>query len=250
MRLLCLAIAFFALPVFAQDYEREARWADEFVPAIVVGDAVKITAASGRDFVAIHAPGKPRQAAIVLAHGVGVHPDHGMIGTLRTRLNDLGYTTLSIQMPVASKTAEVGDYFPKLFPDAADRLHRAGLWLKSKGAPQVVLVSHSMGSWMSNEYLDNHYRATPYSAWVAMGLTGSFSWTMRRYTLPVLDVMGEADLPPVVAAKGRRAFALDSSNGSRQVVVPGTDHHYTRQEAVLAEAIHQFLRGLKATATN
>ena len=49
MWILAIALASQAAP--AQDYAREKKWADEFVPAIVVGDAVKIRAASGRDFV-------------------------------------------------------------------------------------------------------------------------------------------------------------------------------------------------------
>lgn len=238
-----------ASPLFAQDYEREARWADEFVPGIVVGDAIKIRAGSGRDFIGIHAVGKPDRAAFVLVHGVGVHPDHGVIGVLRTRLNDLGHTTLAIQMPVAAKVAEVGDYYPKLFPDATDRIHRAGEWLQAQGATYIVLLSHSMGAWMSNEYLDNHHRATPYRAWIAMGLTGGYSWTMRRYRIPVLDVMGEADLPPVVSAMGRRAFALNESNGSRQVVIPAADHHYAGQERALVAAIDSFVQSLPSVRT-
>jgi dienelactone hydrolase len=240
-----LAAVVLSAPCSAQDYGREARWASEFVPAIVVGDAVKIKAASGQEFVAIYAAGRAELPAIVLAHGVGVHPDHGIVGTLRSRLCDLGYTTLSVQMPVAASAAELGDYYPKLFPDAADRLHRAGLWLQGKGAQRIVLLGHGMGAWMSNEYLDNHHRATAYTAWVVMGLTGGYSWTMRRYTQPVLDIMGEKDLAPTVSARNRRALALNSDNGSRQVVIAGADHHYAGKEKELATAVDAFVRGLK-----
>jgi pimeloyl-ACP methyl ester carboxylesterase len=226
----------------AQDYAREKRWADEIVPAIVVGDAVQLRATSGRDFLGILTPGKPNRPALVLVHGVGVHPDHGVIGILRAKLADLGYTTLSIQMPVASREATVDDYYPKVFPDAADRLHKAGEWLKAKGHANVVLISHSMGAWMANEYLDKRHADTPYRAWVVMGLTGGYSWTMRRYKFPILDVYGENDLVPVLKAEGRRISALDSSNGSRQVKIAGADHHYDKHETALTAAIDAFLR--------
>ncbi|MBL8386108.1 MAG: DUF3530 family protein [Burkholderiales bacterium] len=229
----------------AQDYERERRWAEEFLPAVVVGDPVRIRAASGREFIGLFAAGKPGQAALVLAHGVGVHPDHGVIGILRAGLNDLGYTTLSIQMPVAAKEAQVDDYYPKLFPDAADRLARAAEWLRAKGHASVVLVSHSMGAWMANEYFDRAHEATPYRAWVAMGLTGGFSWGMRRYMFPILDVYGENDLAPTVGAAGRRRFALKDANGSRQVMIAGADHFYAGRERQLAEAIDAFVRSLR-----
>ena len=244
MWILAIALASQAAP--AQDYAREKKWADEFVPAIVAGDAVKIRAASGRDFVGILTPGKPGRPALVLVHGVGVHPDHSMIGILRTRLADLGYTTLSIQMPVAASGAAVDDYYPKLFPDAADRMQKAAEWLRGKGHANVVLISHSMGAWMANEYFDARHADTPYRAWVVMGLTGGYSWTMRRYKFPILDVYGENDLAPVVKAEGRRKGALDSNNGSRQVRISGADHFYEKREAELTAAIDAFLRDIAA----
>jgi hypothetical protein len=235
----------------AQDYEREKRWSDELLPGLVVGDAVAIKAVSNREFLALYtqpavsssaAAAKP---AIVLAHGVGVHPDFGVIGVLRAKLADLGYATLAIQMPVASKEATVDDYYPKLFPDAADRLTKAADFLRGKGHSTVVLLSHSMGAWMANHYLDQAFETTRYQAWIVMGLTGSYSWTMRRFTLPIFDVYGELDIPPVLAAAGRRKFALKEGNGSAQVKIAGADHHYLGRENELVSAIDSFLKGLK-----
>ena len=239
------------IDVAAQDYEREKRWADEIIPSLVVGDAVRITASSGREFLGLYTEpsnaSKPNAAlpAIVLVHGVGVHPDFGVIGALRSRLADLGYATLAIQMPVQDKDAKVDDYYPKVFPDAADRMVKAAEWLSAKQHASVVLLSHSMGAWMANEYLDRAHAVTPYKAWIVMGLTGSYSWTMRRFSMPVLDVYGENDLPPVISAVARRKFALKENNGSRQVKVSGADHHYAGHENQLAEAIDGFLRSLK-----
>lgn len=228
----------------AQDLAREQRWADEVVPTVLVGDPVRIRATSGHEFLGLFTPVAGARIAVVLAHGVGVHPDHGVIGALRTRLSDLGYTTLSIQMPIAAKEAVVDDYYPKLFPDAADRLARAAVWLREKTPASPVLLSHSMGAWMSNEYLDGAFATTPYRAWIAMGLTGGFSWTMRRFPFPVLDLYGENDLEPVRRAADRRRWALQPGNGSRQVMISRADHFYAGQEAALASAIDGFLRSL------
>ena len=226
----------------AQDFAREKRWADEVVPTVVVGDAVNLKASSGRDFLGLYTEAKNPRAALVLVHGVGVHPDHGVIGILRARLADMGYATLSIQMPVQPKEATVDDYYPKVFGDAADRMLRAADWLKGKGHTRLVLVSHSMGAWMANDYLDKQHAQTPYQAWVVMGLTGGYSWAMRRFRFPILDIYGEADLEPVLKAEGRRKGALDAANGSRQVRIAGADHHYDKREAELATAIDRFLR--------
>ena len=231
-----------ACPAWAQDYAREKRWADEIVPAVLVGDPVYLKASSGREFLGLFSEARDSRAALVLVHGVGVHPDHSVIGALRTRASDRGYTTLSIQMPVAAREATVDDYYPKLFGDAADRIARAADWLVARGHTRIVLVSQSMGAWMANEYLDRHHATTPYKAWVAMGLTGGYSWTMRRYAFPVLDVYGENDLEPVRKAADRRRWALDTGNGSRQVRIAGADHFYLGQENALTDALDSFIR--------
>jgi pimeloyl-ACP methyl ester carboxylesterase len=239
---LLAALGLAAVCAHAQDYAREQRYADEVVSGLVVGDAVRIKAASGREFLALYTQGKVGKQAIVLVHGVGVHPDFGLIGILRAKLSDLGYTTLAIQMPVQRKEAQVDDYFPTAFPDAADRMAKAADWLRAKGHANVVLLSHSMGAWMANAYLDTAHAATPYKAWMVLGLTGGYSWGMRRYALPVLDVYGEQDIAPVLGAVGRRKWALKESNGSRQVKIDGADHHYAGREGALASAIDAFLQ--------
>lgn len=243
--LLSLLALLFTPIALAQDYAREKRWAEEIVPTLVVGDAVLIRAASGRDFLGLYAPTKGAKTAIVLVHGVGVHPDHGVIGILRDKLTALGHTTLSIQMPVQSKEAGVDDYFPTVFPDAADRISKAAEWLRARGHADVVLLSHSMGAWMVNEYFDRSHSVTPYKAWIVMGLTGGFSWTMRNYAFPVLDIYGEQDVAPVLSAAWRRKLALKSGNGSRQVMMPGADHHHNGKEGALATVIDGFLRERK-----
>ena len=233
--------------VYSQDYEREKRWADEVIPGLVVGDAVRIKAASNREFLALYTESAKANAAlqaIVLVHGVGVHPDFGIIGILRAKLADLGYATLAIQMPVQGKDATVDDY-PKVFPDAADRMVKAAEWLRAKGHSNVVLLSHSMGAWMANVYLDQAHETTPYKAWIVMGLTGSYSWTMRRFALPILDIYGEKDINPVLGAIGRRNSALKDSNGSKQVKIAGADHHYLGRENELVAVIDGFLRERK-----
>lgn len=240
-RLLAFALAA-ALPALAQDYEREKRWAAEVVPNLVVGEAVQIPLAS-RTFLGIHTEAKDPRAGILLVHGVGVHPDHGVTGILRVALADMGYTTLSIQMPVQKADASLNDYYPKVFPEAVERIGAGARWLKEKGAGKIVLLSHSMGSWMANVYYEKT-REAPFAAWVCVGLTGGFGG-MHNVHVPVLDMYAEHDLPPVLRADARRRAALRSIEGSKQVRIPGADHHYTGRENELAAAIRDFIDGLK-----
>jgi len=240
--LAALLLALCILPVLAQDYEREKRWAAEVVPGLVVGDAVYLKLPSGREFLGLYTPGKS-DTSILLVHGVGVHPDHGVIGILRASLAEFGYTTLSIQMPVQKSDATVRDYYPAVFPEAVERIGAGARWLQQKGAKKIVLLSHSMGSWMSNVYYEKT-EAAPFAAWVCMGLTGGFGG-MRNVHAPVLDMYGEHDLPQVLRADSRRRNTIESIPGSKQVMIAGADHHYIGKENELAAAIRGFIDGLK-----
>jgi Protein of unknown function (DUF3530) len=238
-----MALVFISVQaVHAQDYAREQRWAEEITPSLIVGEAVQITATSGKAFVGLYAKGPRAGKAVLLLHSVGTHPDYGVIGQLRAHLNDLGYTTLSIQLPVQAREAKLEDYYPKVFGDAKDRIGRALQWLKAEGYEKPALVSHTMGSWMANEYFDERHSKAEVSAWVCMSLTGSYSWTARAYGFPILDVYAENDIAPTMKSNGRRKLALVQT-GSRQFMVPGAGAEYGAKERGLAEEIQRFLGG-------
>ena len=243
---LCLSIvAATSTWAFAQDYAREKRWADEIVPALVVGDAIYIQQTRGKNsahkFLALFTEAPAAKTAIVLAHGVGVHPDHSLIGALRQKLNDAGFATLSIQMPVAASDAKVEDYYPVVFDEAAHRIDLAARWLQAKGYKQIVLQSHSMGAWMANEYLINT-DASPFQAWICMGVTGRIL-SPGSVKLPTLDIYGENDLEPARrAAPMRRMMKLFMASGSEQVEVPGADHFYAGKENEATAAVVRFIR--------
>ena len=141
--MLLVAGACFAQP----DYAREKRWADEITPGLVVGDALYLAQKSGHKFLSIYTEVKAARGAVILVHGVGVHPDWALIGTLRSGLPDHGYATLSVQMPVLAADARREDYVA-LFPDAADRLRTAAAFVKAKGYRNIAIVCHSVGARM------------------------------------------------------------------------------------------------------
>jgi alpha/beta superfamily hydrolase len=166
-----------------------------------------------------------------------------LTGSLRLRLNDLGYTTLAIQMPIAAKEATVDDYYPALFPEAGARLQAASAWLRGKGHTNVALVSHTFGSWMANVYLDKGAQDRSYQAWVCISLTGGYSFAVRNYPFPVLDLYGENDIPVTVSSAWRRnALMRLAASGSRQQMVPGADAQWRGKEQAAAQAIADFLR--------
>jgi hypothetical protein len=239
-RLLILAfIAVLAARTAAQDFEREARWRAEVVPNLVVGEAVDLRDPDGRPFLGLYVAVPGAKTAIVIVHGVGVHPDHGVIGVLRMALADRGFSTLSIQMPVLASDAAPAEY-RRLFPLAARRIAAAAAWLGQRGDRDLVLVSHSMGSRMAKAYFD---AAIPpaYRAWAVLGLGEDYSAAFaERRPLPVLDVLGSADLPAVLGHAPSRRKVAESTPGGRQRTIAGADHFYAGREAELVAAIAAF----------
>jgi predicted alpha/beta-hydrolase family hydrolase len=224
----------------AQDTAREKRWEDEVRGNLVVGDAVKLRLTSGHAFLALYTSTPNAKTGIVLVHGIGVHPDHGVIGILRSTLADRGYTTLSIQMPVQASDAGAEAYSPAVFAEAAERIAVAGAWLQARGPARLVLLSHSMGSRMSAAYWQQTKNA-PYAAWLCLGMPAPLSG-LDGMRAPILDAVGELDLPAVRAAAPGRARSIASIPGSRQVVIEGADHFYNGRETQLADAIVAFLQ--------
>jgi len=224
---------------FAQaDYAREKRWADEITPAILVGDPVYLTLKSGRKFLAIYAPNPTSAAGVIVVHGRGVHPDAGLINPLRSQLSEQGYATLSVQMPVLA--AEVpSEQYLSLFPEAAERLRVAVAFLRGNGLKGIAIVSHSMGSRMTNYFL-NHPGDARIDAWVAIGLPGEFT-DPATFKAPVFDLYGERDFAAVLDSAAKRAAAIRSIRGSGQMQVAGADHFFAGLENELVHRVKQFL---------
>ena len=225
-----------ALSVSAADYGREKKWADEVSPGIVVGDPVYLELKQGHKFLTLLTEAKDAKAALVIVHGMGIHPDWGMVGTLRTQLADQGYTTLSVQMPVLAADAKAEQYAAD-FPEAAERIGVAVDFLTAKGYKKIAVVSHSMGSRMSRQYVMKHQNNL--AAWASLGIGGGDTYAGIR--IPVLDLYGENDLPPVLKHVKERAASLKGNAGAKQVKMPKADHFYSNHEAEMVEAVKDFL---------
>lgn len=235
LALLWLLMISWILPAWAQDYAREKKWADEVVPGVVVGDPVYLEIPRGHHkFLTLFTPADPKRAVIVV-HGLGIHPDWGLIGTLRSALADRGLTTLSIQMPVLAADAEVEAY-PPTFPEAVERIAVAVDFLKAKGYTHLAIVSHSLGSRMSLAYLQG--KPDPaVRAWASLGITVE---RYDRFNLPILDLYGANDLPQVLKGAKSRGKSL-TTPGSKQLVIAQTDHFYTGHEDEMVTAVAEFL---------
>lgn len=224
----------------AADYAREKKWADEIVPGIVVGDPVYLEMDTGHKFLTIYTEAKDAQVGVIVVHGIGVHPDWNMVGTLRTRLAEAGYTTLSVQMPVLANEAK-SEQYDALFAEAAARLDVAVSFLQAKGYKKVAIVSHSMGSAMSRLYVRNN--SSKLVAWAALGMGHGYDY--RDIHTAVLDMYGENDLPSVLDRVTGRADSLKGNSLSMQIKVPKSDHFYTNHEDEMVSDVKCFLDGFK-----
>jgi pimeloyl-ACP methyl ester carboxylesterase len=236
MRFFALLFALlFTLPSLAADYAREQKWADEILPAVLTGDPVWLEQANGHKFLGLYTEAPDAKAGVILVHGIGVHPDWGLISMLRQRLPEAGYATLSVQMPVLKADAKTGDYLPT-YDEAAERIAKAVAFMQAKGYKKIVLSSHSLGCAMTGHYLDITPKA-PIAAWVAI----SSSWALNYANLdfPVLDIYGDNDLPQVKATAGQRAMSLKGP--SAQIRLPGADHFYESSGDELFNTVLGFL---------
>jgi len=222
--------------VAAPDYSREKRWADEVTPSILVGSPVYLEQKNKHKFLTILAEPDNAKLAIIVVHGMGLNPDWGLIGTIRTRLYDFGYTTFSLQMPVLSVEAKVEEYLA-IFPEAVERLSLAVSYLKNKGYHHIILVSHSNGSRISRIFMLNNPDAI--DAWAAISLTRQE--TFSGIEGPILDVYGEQDLDHVLSSVSARKLSLNLLSLSKQVMLKKADHFYNGREEELCQLINQFV---------
>jgi pimeloyl-ACP methyl ester carboxylesterase len=247
-----LRIAILALVLLpsaqASDLDKEKRWADQIVDALIDGDAVWLKA-DGVEFLGIHteATGPVGRAALVL-HGIGVHPNWPqVVYPLRTRLPEAGWSTLAIQMPILPNEAEAKDYAP-LFEEVAPRIDAGIAYLREHGAEEVVIVAHSLGAAMASDYLAGHPDAV--AAYVGIGMSGGAESarmdnvrTLAKVRVPVLDVYGENDLPAVLSTAEQRARAAQNGgNGAySQVQMVQADHFFEGYEGALVATVTEWL---------
>ena len=247
-------ILLLAMPALASDLQREQRWANEIVDAILVGEPVWLEAGD-RSFLSIYTEpaGAARRGAVILVHGVGVHPDWpDVINPLREGLPEHGWATLSLQMPVLDAEAGVNEYY-RLFPEVLPRLDAGMRYLRAQGYQTVVVAGHSLGSQMA-AYWVSQARDTELKGFIAVGLSGAERTGhgatldyLAGITVPTLDIFGEHDLRTVKKTTAARAAAARRAGNTAyvQVEVEGAGHMFRGSDAPLVEAVVKWLGGIR-----
>lgn len=240
-----------AAPLFASDFAKEKRWADDITGSLVDGEPVWLNA-DGHKFLGIYtqSSAKKIKGAAIILHGIGVHPNWPtVIYPARVRLAEDGWNTLSLQMPILANDADYKQYAP-LFKEIAPRMDAALAYLKAKEINNIVIVGHSLGSVMAAYYLANH-KSPAVSAFVAVGVSGiefnepglAYLYTLPKIKLPILDIYGSNDIEPVLSSVKTRADIARKAGHKvyDQVIVKGGDHFMTDAEDQFIKDVSEWL---------
>ena len=234
----------------ASDLKKEQRWADQVVDAVMVGEPLWLNDNKSK-FLSLYTENNTEKeyGAVIIVHGMGVHPNWpDIIHPLRSQLPELGWHTLSIQMPILPNDAEDVEYAP-LFPEIAPRLHAAEKFLIDKGIKNIVVVAHSLGATMTAYYLANNKSAI--RAMVAIGATGAFFKieklnffdSLKKIKIPLMEIYGSEDINVVMNSARKKAEIAKEANikGYQQIKVSGANHFFTGKEEQLIQHINEWL---------
>ena len=178
---------------------------------------------------------------IILAHGKGMNPDFKVVGPLRTALNeDLGFHTLSLQMPVNHEGYEG---YEAEQPRVDAMIDRAIVYLKEHGVKTIYLMGHSLGAGMTSGYLVSHPDA-PIEGYIAVGCRGNGSKiiscndNMPKINIRVLDIWGRANEEDERFAKTRKKLA---GPHYRQYGIDGANHVLDGAEGFFVDEVETWL---------
>ena len=250
-RIIAVFIIFLvSFQLLASDLAKEKRWADQIVDSILDGEAVWLEA-DGIRFLSIFTADENEALdyGVIVIHGTGIHPNWDqVVRPLRVELTTMGWSTLSIQMPILANNAEHDDY-AALYPEVVARINAAIDYFKSQGVQSIFLVSHSQGALMTSYYLSRSGDAA-LKGFVAIGMPGGSKdpamnslVTLGKYNLPVLDLYGSEDLEQVLAnVDSKRKVALSVSGREfEQIKIDGANHFFDDQNETLIATVHRWL---------
>ena len=192
--------------------------------------------------------GKNSKVAVILCHGRGHHPTWDVVDPLRKGIHkELGFHTLSIQMPVGGDWREYIHYFD----EAYQRIQISIDYLtKEKGVTHIYLMGHSMGARMASAFLVQDKR-NQITGFIGAGVVGGGDGPLDANSnvisvsdrLPIIDVVANGDVKDRFDAEYRRN--LISSKHYTQVTIDSADHRFSGYEDELLSSAVSWLRRQK-----
>ncbi|OOG25409.1 hypothetical protein B1C78_06755 [Thioalkalivibrio denitrificans] len=178
--------------------------------------------------------GGDSKVGVILLHGRGHHPTWKVVDPLRRGIHrELGYHTLSLQMPAANKPWRE---YAADFPRAYEEIEAGIAFLREKrNVETIYLMGHSMGS----AYLARHPDA-PVAGFIGVGVRNrggpplDSNANLRMISLPVVDIYGDGG--DGVDLQDARARSDMVSDRYKQVLIPGANHTFDRHERPMVQA--------------
>lgn len=239
----------------ASNIDREKRWIDQTIDSIFDGEAVFLDAEGHQFYSIFMASETPSDKGMIVVHGTGFHPNwQQVVQPVRVSMTRHGWNTLSIQMPILEKDAHYEDYIA-LYPEVPARFRAAVAYLRDNGSNNIVIVAHSQGATMASYYVANEMTAATgavdINALVLIGMSAQYrqpqvnsAESLKRISIPVLDIYGSKDFATVLATTEKRANAAAHNKNYSQHIVPNAYHFFDDHAKDLISTVADWLEQL------
>ncbi len=241
---------------------REHQIAEKLAVTADADEIINLKASGGR-FIGLYKRARDHEVretnngetngVVILVHGMGAHPDWpDVISPLRTRLTEIGWSTLSIQMPILSPEEPVAEY-GKTLRLANSRIQAAVDYLHDWEIEPIVLLGYSFGAAQAANYLASN-KPENIQAFISVSmLTQKFIKPkldvykfIGQIKIPILDIYAEEDLQDVRRGIDDRRLAANKNGntGFQQIELQSSGHHYLGFEEILVEQIQIWLQNI------
>ena len=237
-----ITLLMLAAPVAASDLEKEQRWREQVEDSIMDGEAVDLVV-EGREIFAIYMEAEDgSDKGMIVVHGTGIHPNwQQVVQPIRVEMAAHGWNTLSIQMPILHNEAQYEEYVA-LYPEVPPRLRAAEAFLKDRGIQTLLIAAHSQGATMSSYYLSRHPSDVKGLIAIGMGATQKDSHinsaqSLKKITIPVLDLYGDDDLPGVLDTVDARTESSAHNAQYSQQMIKDANHFFDGMDDELVSVV-------------
>lgn len=237
------------------DLAKEKRWENQVVDSLIVGESIKLKA-NDVEFLGLYTEPATdySKGAVIILHGIGLHPDWpDVINPLRMELPDLGWHSLSLQMPILKNGASQEEYSP-LFPEVPARINAGIEFLKSKGIDNIILSGHSMGAVMASYYLSSQHNPAINTFAIISSDIGipsqpymdSLAHFRKIKNIHIVDIYGSEDNKRVLDTVAIRKSLGEKLYGKhyQSLEINGADHLYRKKPINLVNGLNVALSKL------
>lgn len=219
--------------------------------SLTYGDLVWLEA-GGQRFFGIYTAAQARttRGGAVIVPDFGANADWPeVVEPLRSRLPQVGWATLSVQLPIPVSDAPIAAYGREV-TQAGQRIAAAIAYLRGHKLKPIVLIGHGLGAAICAQVLASG-QVKDVAALVAVGMASmpalrpqlDVPAELRELKLPVLDLYGGRDLDRVLRMAPKRLAAAREAHNTRydQLEIDGAGHGFHDMRDLLVSRVSGWL---------